>query len=431
MANTVVGVYDNFAQAQSAMNQLLASGFTSLEVRLRPSEDTPTARAAVLKAAGAGDADTTPSEGTLRGFFRNLFGGDSHDAQGAHAPHADRYAEAVRRGSFVLTADATTEQQRDGAASIMEQFHPVDVDERATHWQASGWSAHDEGAAPLSDDELALERSRYGVATAGPAMGAGTGSSAGASTTATASTPMAATADTATQSPQSPQNPQNPQQAVIPIVEEELKVGKRAVQRGGVRIVQRVVETPVQETLNLRQEHLTVERHAVDQPATAADLEAMKEGTLELRELAEEAVVSKTARVVEEVVIGKDVSETATTVSDTVRRTEVAVENLGAATAQGSGSGSGTGLSSAATGTGDDDFRGHWKTAYGSSGAQYDDYAPAYQYGASLAGDQRYLGHDWTTNESAIRRQWEQSHPQSAWDKVKDAVRYGWNRVAH
>ena len=425
MANTVIGVYDNFAQAQSAMNQLLASGFTSLEVRLRPSEDTPTARAAVLKAAGAGDADTAPSEGTLRGFFRNLFGGDSHDAQEAHAPHADRYAEAVRRGSFVLTADATTEQQRDSAASIMEQFHPVDVDERATHWQASGWSAHDESAAPLSDDELAAERSRYGAATAVPAMGAGTAS--GASTSATTGTPMAATADTATQNLQ---NQQNPQQAVIPIVEEELKVGKRAVQRGGVRIVQRVVETPVQETLNLRQEHLTVERHAVDQPATAADLEAMKEGTLELRELAEEAVVSKTARVVEEVVIGKDVSETATTVSDTVRHTEVAVENL-AATAQGSSAGAGMGLSSAAAGTGDDDFRSHWKTAYGSSGAQYDDYAPAYQYGASMAGDQRYLGHDWTTNESAIRSQWEQSHPQSAWDKVKDAVRYGWNRVAH
>ena len=46
-----------------------------------------------------------------------------------------------------------------------------------------------------------------------------------------------------------------------------------------------------------------------------------------MTETDEEAVVAKTARVTEEVVISKDVTERTERVSDTVRRTEVDVEN--------------------------------------------------------------------------------------------------------
>ena len=102
MANTVIGVYDNFAQAQSALKQLLASGFTSLDVRLQPSEDTAPAREAALRSAGlGGSGENAAHTGTLRHFFHNLFGGDANSAD-QHP--ADRYAEAVWRGSFVLTA---------------------------------------------------------------------------------------------------------------------------------------------------------------------------------------------------------------------------------------------------------------------------------------------------------------------------------------
>ena len=394
MANTVIGVYDNYASAQSALRQLLASGFTTSAVQLRPEEDTHEARTAALRAAGVastqnvnpqgGSETDTGTFGTLRGFFHKLFSDDTtQGAQIAPQAHADRYAEAVRRGSFVLTVDAPTEQERDLAASIMEQFDAIDVDERATQWQAAGWSAHDETAAPLTEDEMTLERSTY-------AMGnRGTSGTTAATNTATT------------------------EQAAIPIIEEQLQVGKREVQRGGVRVVQRVIETPVQESINLRQEHVTVERHAVDQPATAADISAMKEGTIELREMAEEAVVAKTARIVEEVVIGKEVSEKATTISDTVRRTDVDVQQLGATTAD------------------DGDFRSHWHSAYGQTGEQYDAYAPAYQYGSTLASDQRYRGLSWANSEGAVRQEWETANPHGTWDKVKDAVKYGWNKVMH
>lgn len=114
----------------------------------------------------------------------------------------------------------------------------------------------------------------------------------------------------------------------IPIVEEQIQVGKRQVQSGGVRIYTRVVETPVEESVQLREEHVRVERHRVDRPLTEADRAAFQEGTIELTETAEQAVVSKQARVVEEVVVGKQATERTETVRDTVRHTEVEVEDL-------------------------------------------------------------------------------------------------------
>jgi len=114
----------------------------------------------------------------------------------------------------------------------------------------------------------------------------------------------------------------------IPVVEEELQVGKREVSRGGVRVYSHVTERPVEENVQLREEHVHVQRNAVNRPASEADFQAFKEGTIELTETAEEAVVSKQARVVEEVVVGKDVTERTQTVRDSVRKTDVEVEEV-------------------------------------------------------------------------------------------------------
>ncbi len=116
-------------------------------------------------------------------------------------------------------------------------------------------------------------------------------------------------------------------ETAIPIVQEELTVGKRNVDQGGVRVYRRVVEIPVETSVDLREEHVNVGRVAVDRPVTDADL-AFKDRSIELTETAEEAVVGKTARVVEEVVVGKTASQHTETIADTVRRTEVAVEEV-------------------------------------------------------------------------------------------------------
>jgi stress response protein YsnF len=93
-----------------------------------------------------------------------------------------------------------------------------------------------------------------------------------------------------------------------------------------VRVRSYVVETPVTEQVNLRQENVHVERRPLDRPVGGAD-NLFRERTIEAEERAEEAVVSKEARVTEELVVKKDVGQRTETVSDKVRRTEVEVED--------------------------------------------------------------------------------------------------------
>ena len=112
----------------------------------------------------------------------------------------------------------------------------------------------------------------------------------------------------------------------IPVVEEKLNVGKREVERGGANIRSRVVEKPVEATVRLREEHVVVNRRPVDRAVTDADRKNFQPGEMNITERAEVPVIGKEARVVEEVEVGKNVTERDETVHDTVRRTEVDVD---------------------------------------------------------------------------------------------------------
>jgi uncharacterized protein (TIGR02271 family) len=123
------------------------------------------------------------------------------------------------------------------------------------------------------------------------------------------------------------------QRTAIPVVEEQINVGKREVRGGGVRVETRTSERPVEASVDLREEHVRVERHAVDRPATAADVsQAARGATVEVTSKKEVPVVEKAARVVEEVVVDKRVEERKQTVTGTVKRTDVRVEELDADT---------------------------------------------------------------------------------------------------
>ena len=114
----------------------------------------------------------------------------------------------------------------------------------------------------------------------------------------------------------------------IEVIKEELEVGKRDVQTGGVRVRSRIVERPVEETLRLRTERVRVERNPVDRAATEAEVDHLKDSEIEVTEHTESAVVSKDARVVEEITVEKEVEEHEEVVTDTVRNTEVDVEKI-------------------------------------------------------------------------------------------------------
>jgi len=116
-------------------------------------------------------------------------------------------------------------------------------------------------------------------------------------------------------------------ETTIPVIEESLEVGKKVVERGGIRIRQRVVEKPVEENINLREEHIKVDRKNVDRPATDSDFDA-NDQDIEIREHAEVPVVNKEARVVEEIKVTKEVTNRDEKVKDTIRKTQVDVDDL-------------------------------------------------------------------------------------------------------
>ncbi len=114
---------------------------------------------------------------------------------------------------------------------------------------------------------------------------------------------------------------------VVPIIEEELVVGKRAVERGSIRVSTRVVETPVHEQVRLREEHVEVERRPVNERVDDPD-RLFADKSFEVSATSEEAVIGKTARVTEEVVVSKDVSERVKQIDDTVRKTKVDIDRV-------------------------------------------------------------------------------------------------------
>ena len=114
----------------------------------------------------------------------------------------------------------------------------------------------------------------------------------------------------------------------MPVVKEELRIGKRQITSGGVRVYSQVTETPVEEEIRLREQRVTVDRRPVDRALTPGEA-AFEDEAIEVTESHEEPIILKAARVTEEVVVKKENTERTETVRDTVRRKDVEVEKAG------------------------------------------------------------------------------------------------------
>jgi len=223
---------------------------------------------------------------------------------GAGVPEEDAnvYAEGVRRGGSLLTVQVDTQDDANQVASIMDGYNVVDIDNRGQQYRQSGWSRFDANAGP------------YDASTS--------------TTASSAAVPAASYTDTATTT--RTRDVDQSGEIRVPVVEEQLRVGKRAVEGGGVRIFQRVTETPVNEQVTLREETVRVDRNPVDRQLSTAEVDAaFRDGdVIEVLEHDEEAIIDKQARVVEEVVVRKDAQQRTENVQDTVRRTDVQVEQV-------------------------------------------------------------------------------------------------------
>lgn len=326
----VTGFFDSRAEADSAAERLRALG---LGGQVRVTEG----------AGGSGVTDATDSDLSEsrdeRGFFERL--GDFL------FPDEDRstYAEGLSRGGYLVTVTGLTSTSYDLVMDALEDAGAVDIDERAASWRSEGWS----GGASSSDESLGRAGSAgVGAGTGyasqnvgGSSFGSGatgagnvgselpgegrSGMGSSGSVSGTGSSLGASSGDDFSGSDET-----------VPVVEERLRVGKRDTSHGRVRVRSYVVEEPVSETVRLEEERVEVERHPVDRAVGAGDGDLFRDRSIEAEEYREEAVVSKEARVVEEVGLRRTHDSHEETVSDTVRRTEVEIDD-GRGTAGSSG----------------------------------------------------------------------------------------------
>lgn len=418
--NTIVALYDTMDQARQAVAALKSAGYSNTDISLVANDPTGEyGREITTTPAGDGAASGATAgaiigglggllvglgalvipgigpvlaAGPLAAAVTTLLGAGIGAAAGGllgalvnlgiPENEAGYYAEGVRRGGALVTANVD-DMRSDEAHRILDQYNPVDINERAQTWQKEGWTGYRADAKPFTTEEVQKERMRYNK----PTMN-----------TAAMNTPTMNTA----------KNIDKGGEVAIPVVEEKLNVGKREVESGSVRVRKYVQERPVEADVTLRKEQVVVDRRPVDRPATAGMADAFKETTIDVTARSEQAVVSKEARVVEEVVVRKDVKQQTEKIHDTVRRTDVQVENTGSNM------------------TGATGWREHYQKTYASTGNQYDYYDPAYTYGQSLRADKRYSNWDWNRLEPEVRSSWEQRYPDSAWEKIKGAVRYAW-----
>jgi len=296
--HTVVGMFDNAAQAQQAAQQLQSAGFgldnvdvarggaagvsgaadragDSLSQASRPDRDPSDYRnSSGTMTEGAADAAGRTGD-SIGSFFSNLFGGDTSD-------DAQRYSHVGRQAGSIVTVHCESAERAHAAAQILDRAGAIDVDERAAQsgYQSSNWTGA-AGAQSLNNQDVT-----------GRGVDATTGQS-------------------------------------INVIEENLQIGKREVETGGARLRSRIVERPVEEHLRLREEHVWIQRNPVNRPASEADIQSFREGQIEITEHAEVPVVNKEARVVEEIRMGKEIEERDEVIRDTVRKTEVDVDRFG------------------------------------------------------------------------------------------------------
>ncbi|HLM56423.1 MAG TPA: DUF2382 domain-containing protein [Pyrinomonadaceae bacterium] len=368
MSKTVVGLFDDRVAAQNAVRELVAEGFRKDEVSLvskKPDgkgveveyveEDGREQIEDMAKGAGTGAAIgagaalllsltalSIPGIGPVlaAGPLAALIAGAGIGATaggmvsgltrlGVEDDDAHTYAEGLRRGGTLVSVN-TDNHYADLAVNVMRRLGAVEIDKRAAQWREEGWKGFaetetlrphvnpdtDETVERRASDRASEVTAEHERVRAQPLAGAARGEAAVGDEFTLPSAEVA-----------------------IPVVAEELEVGKREVERGGVRVQKRVSETPVEEDVTLREEHVNVNRRPADYTFHGTDSEAFQESVVEIKEAYEELILNKKTRVVEEVVINKDVDERTEHVRETLRKTEVEVEPMEPGRARGAASG--------------------------------------------------------------------------------------------
>ncbi|MEZ4517245.1 MAG: YsnF/AvaK domain-containing protein [Chloroflexota bacterium] len=196
---------------------------------------------------------------------------------------------------------------------------------------------------------------------------------------------------------------------VIEVIEEELEVGKEAVERGRMRIYNVVTEREEAVDVALRDETIKVSRRPVNRKV-AVNPNLFQARSFEMVEMDEVAKVAKTAVVVEEVYLGKEVAEKIETIKETLRRQDVEIEEVPAVRAYAEY---------------ENDFRRYVDSKLSANGLVYDDVAPAMKFGYQLGTTEPFRSSPWSAVEADAKNIWEETNPGS-WDSNAPVVKYAW-----
>jgi len=328
MNNTVVGVFDRVESSEQAVEELLNSGFSGYDIDVSRNKAT------------TAETETEGKSG-IKKFFDSLFGDEEQESQ--------RYSEAARKGC-VITVHTDTKEEARKAAEILDSCGAIDPNGNYINENKFSGSDYkgsdinynkdsgsnfntgivDTSLYPENDnilnttsdaDALDLEKDRYKN---NPGLDINARPLAN-DNLADENFIGASTGNTNYTNNDEDFNSINNEKS-IPVIEENMEIGKREVETNEVRVRSRIFEKPVEENLRLRSEFVHIERTPVNRTATPADLENFKEGVIEMKETEEVPLIKKEAKVVEEVKIKKEAENKEQTIRGSVRRQDVDVE---------------------------------------------------------------------------------------------------------
>ncbi|MGH8783324.1 hypothetical protein [Paraburkholderia sp.] len=307
MRHTVIGLFDNYAEAESARDTLVRTGFAHTDVELQANPEPAAGEPGVSSGASV--------LANIERFLSSLF------ASGSRADNAQRYTDAIRRGAVLVCVNAASESHAELASKTLTKLGAVDVGERAPGWEAS-----------LADPDAGREHSVLDELGIGGIGGIAAGMGAAPSVHQAGLTPGG--------------------DEPLPHAPSTDDAAASAIAAGAAPGSGAVLRPDLAETETGGQSRPAAMRNAVPPPVRTPD---------EFMEYEE-------------------------------------------------------------------DFRSHYDEQYASENARYEDYVPAYRYGATLARDARFRDRSWDEFEPEARLDWESSDANS-WERFKVAVRHGWERV--
>ncbi|SDR51360.1 hypothetical protein [Paraburkholderia tuberum] len=383
MQHTVIGLFDTYMQAETARDTLVQTGFAREKIELQANAE-PSVGSATSEVANAGVL------ANIERFLASLF------STGPRPSDTARYAEAMRRGAVLVCVHAASESHAELARNTLVRLGATDIGDRPP--EADTPAATDRDHSIL--DELGIGAVMPGTprtstvtteAGATPGMrdttatpgAAGVSSSSGAAGAAamTESTGIAgatgATSATGTTAPDTMPPPAAPRPdplAAMPPAD----IGAAAKPFAPPPISERPMSDPVNEPI-------------VDPLAGDAGRRAIAAGS-----------VPGSGAVMQPSDIVPEGGQPGTGAGAQMPNEYLEYE---------------------------EDFRAHYDEQYAAANARYEDYVPAYRYGAEIARDARFRNRPWDEIEPQARRHWETTSPDSTWERFKLAVRHGWERA--